>query len=122
MNVTEGAIGGFPLIVVEGDFDHGSKQAIRNAVDDILLGPYPPRGLLVDLTDCSFIDSGGLSVLLSVLELLPPAGWLGLVGASTGTCRVLTYTGFLDLDKVRFFSSTSDAAATLAREERLRRM
>lgn len=119
MNVSEGAIGGVPLIVVEGDLDHSSKQVVRDAVDDILHGPYPPRNLLFDLSDCAFIDSGGLSILLSVVERLPADGWLGLIGVATGTGRVLTYTGFLETDKVRFFSSTNDAVASLAREKRL---
>ena len=119
MKVTESTIGGVPLIVVEGDLDHSLKPVARDAVTEIFHGPYPPHNLLLDLTDCTFIDSGGLSVLLSALALLPADGWLGLIGASGGTNRVLTYTGFLDTDKVRFFSSPSDAAASLAREKRL---
>ena len=120
MNLTEGAIGGIPLIVVEGDLDQSSKQVARDAVNEILRGPFPPRGLLIDVTDCTFLDSGGLSVLLSALAQLPADGWLGIVGASAGTNRVLTFTGFLDNDKVRFFSSLSDAAGSLARERTTR--
>jgi anti-anti-sigma factor len=119
MNLTESTINGIPLIVVEGDLDHSSKQAALDAVSGILKGPYPPRNLLFDLTDCAFVDSGGLSVLLSVLGQLRPGGWLGLIGVSTGPLRLLTYTGFLDTDNVRFFNSPSDAAASLAREKRL---
>jgi hypothetical protein len=63
-----------------------------------------------------------LSVLLSALAQLPADGWLGIVGASAGTNRVLTYTGFLDTDRVRFFSCLSDAAASLAREKKLRQL
>ena len=118
MKVTEGAIDGIPLIVIEGDLDQASKQAARDAVNEVLRGPFPPRALLIDLTDCTFLDSGGLSVLLSALGQLPTNGWLGIIGASAGANRVLTYTGFLDNDKVRFFSSASDAAASLAREKR----
>ena len=119
MHVIQSAIGGVPLIVVDGDLDQSSKQVARDAVSEILHGPYPPQNLLFDLTDCTFLDSGGLSVLLSALAQLPAHGWLGLIGASAGTNRVLTYTGFLDTDKVRFFSSPSDAAASLAREKKL---
>jgi stage II sporulation protein AA (anti-sigma F factor antagonist) len=119
MNVIESTIGGFPLIVIDGDLDHSSKQVVREAVSEILQGAYPPQNLLFDLTDCTFLDSGGIGVLLSALAQLPAHGWLGLIGASAGTNRVLTYTGFLDHDKVRFFSSPSDAAASLAREKKL---
>ena len=119
MRVIQGDIGGVPLIVVEGDLDQSSKQVARDAVSEILNGPYPPQNLLVDLTDCTFLDSGGLSVLLSAVAELPAHGWLGLIGVTAGANRVLTYTGFLDHRKVRFFSSPSDAAASLAREKKL---
>jgi anti-anti-sigma factor len=122
MDVVESTIGGVPLIVIDGDLDQSSKQVVRDAVSGVLSGPYPPQNLLFDLTDCTFIDSGGLSVLLSAMGQLPAQGWLGLIGVSSGANRVLTYTGFLDTDKVRFFSSPSDAAASLAREKRLLQM
>ncbi len=118
MDVIESTIGGVPVIVIDGDLDQSSKQAARDAVDEILQGAFPPQNLLFDLTDCTFLDSGGLGVLLSALAQLPAHGWLGLIGASAGPNQVLTYTGFLDTDKVRFFSSRSDAAASLAREKR----
>ena len=118
MDVIESAIGGIPLIVIDGDLDQSSKQAARDAVSEILHGAFPPQNLLFDLTDCTFLDSGGLGVLLSALAQLPAHGWLGLIGASAGANRVLTYTGFLDADRVRFFSSRSDVAASLAREKK----
>jgi anti-anti-sigma factor len=122
MDVVESTIGGVPLIVIDGDLDQSSKQTVHDAVSGILSGPYPPQNLLFDLTDCTFIDSGGLSVLLSALGQLPAGGWLGLIGVSSGANRVLTYTGFLDTEKVRFFSSSSDAATSLAREKKLLQM
>jgi anti-anti-sigma factor len=119
MKVVEGEIGGVPLIVVDGELDQSTKQVVRDAVFDVLRGPYPPRNLLVDLTDCAFLDSGGIGVLLSALAHLPADGWLGLIGATAATARALSYTGFYENEKVRLFSSTSDAAATLAREKKL---
>lgn len=116
MELSETAIDGVPLLVVYGDLDHSSKQAVLDVIDGILRGPYPPQSLMLDLSDCGFVDSGGLSVLLTVLSRLPAEGWLGLIGVSSGPGRVLTYTGFLDLDRVRFFSSTEEAAASLAWE------
>ncbi len=119
MHVIESVIEGVPLVVIEGDMDQASKPAAREAVNGILQGPYPPKNLLIDLTGCTFLDSGGLSVLLTALAQLPADSWLGVIGASAGANRVLTFTGFLDNEKVRFFSSPSDAAASLAREKRL---
>jgi anti-anti-sigma factor len=121
MKVSEGAIGGVPLIVVDGDLDHSCKETVLDLIDGIFRGPYPPQSLLFDLSDCAFVDSGGLSVLLSVLGRLSAEGWLGLIGVSSGPGRVLTYTGFLDLDKVRFFASPEEAEASLAWEREMAR-
>ena len=119
MKVSEGAIGSVPLIAVDGDLDHSSKQAVLDVIDGIFRGPYPPQSLLLDLSECAFVDSGGLSVLLSTLGRLPAEGWLGLIGVASGPSRVLTYTGFLDLEKVRFFSSLEEAEASLAWDREL---
>ena len=121
MNVIESDVDGIPLIVVEGDLDQSSKSVVLDAVRGILRDAYPSQNLLIDLTDCAFLDSGGLSVLLTAVAQLPAGAWLGIIGASAGPNRVLEYTGFLDHEKVRFFSSLSDAAATLAREKKLLR-
>ena len=39
MNLTEGAIEGIPLIVVEGDLDQSSKQRLKNTVNFITILP-----------------------------------------------------------------------------------
>ena len=116
MNIAESDIHGFPLLVIEGDLDHESKQEAREAVDSILGGAYPPRNLLIDLTDCAYLDSGGLGVLFSALRTLPEGGWLGLIGVRSDIKKVLTYAGLLDVERVHFFTSTSDAAASIGRE------
>ena len=119
MNVIESAVDGIPLIVVEGDLDQSSKPAVLDALHNVFHGAYPPQNLLIDLTQCTFIDSGGLSVLLTTMARLPAGGWLGIIGAAAGPNRVLEYTGFLDHEKVRFFSSPNGAAASVAHERKL---
>jgi anti-anti-sigma factor len=121
MKVRESAIKSVPLLAVDGDLDHSSKQAVLDVIDGIFRGPYPPQSLLFDLSECAFVDSGGLSVLLSTLTRLPAEGWLGLIGVASGPGRVLTYTGFLNLERVRFFSSLEEAEASLSWERELTR-
>jgi anti-anti-sigma factor len=116
VRIDEGTIRGFPLIVIEGELEHSSKQAVRAAVDEVFSGAHPPRCLLFDLTACVFIDSGGLGVFLSALGQLPASGWLGLIGASVGIKRVLRYAGLLDTERVRLFTSPREAAASLDQE------
>jgi anti-anti-sigma factor len=116
VEITEGEIRGLPLLVIEGELDHSSKQAVRDAMEDILRGAYPPQSLLLDLTDCPYLDSAGLGVILYALRDLPAEGWLGLIGVSADVKRILTYAGLLDIERVRFFVSPDDVAASLARE------
>jgi anti-anti-sigma factor len=116
MKMSESRVEGVPLIVIEGDLDHASKQVVLEATEDILQGAFPSRSLLFDLTACTFVDSGGLSVLLTALAQLPEDGWLGIIGASAGPNRVLQYTGFLQHEKVRFFPTMNDAQWSLARQ------
>lgn len=40
MDAVQSAIGGVPLIVIDGDLDQLSKQVVRDVVDGILCGPY----------------------------------------------------------------------------------
>jgi anti-anti-sigma factor len=116
MKISESRVEDVPIIAIEGELDQSSKQVALDAVGDILSGAFPAKSLLFDLTACTFVDSGGLSVLLSALGQLPDDGWLGIIGASAGPNRVLEYTGFLELEKVRFFRTLGDAEWALARE------
>lgn len=116
MIITESAIHGLPLLVIEGELDHASKQELREAVDSVVRGAFPPQSLLLDLTDCGYMDSAGLGVLFSALRSLPEDGWLGLIGVAPEIKRVLTYAGLLDIERVRFYSSMNDASASLRRD------
>jgi anti-anti-sigma factor len=121
MKMSEGTISGVPLIAVSGDLDHEAKQTVLAALDKMFRVPNPPQHLLFDLTDCEFIDSGGITVLLNMLDRLPVDGWLGLIAVASGPGRALRYTGFLDLERVRFFSSPDEVAVSLAAEKGLAR-
>jgi anti-anti-sigma factor len=121
MNIRESSVEGVPLIVIEGELDQASKQVVLDAVSDILTGAFPPQSILIDLTECTFVDSGGLSVLLTTLGQLPDDGWLGIIGASGGPNRVLQYTGFMEQEKVRFFPALADAEWAIARQNITRR-
>jgi anti-anti-sigma factor len=121
METTTSTIGDIPLIVVSGDLDQESKHAVLGLLDKLFRVTDPPRALLLDVTDSAFIDSGGITVLLSILDRLPADGWLGLIGVASGPGRVLMYTGFLDHERMRFFTSTDEAAVTLAAEKGLAR-
>jgi anti-anti-sigma factor len=82
---------GVPLLSLAGDLDHASAAQFNAAVGRAL-GSDGNR-LLLQLTDCPYMDSGGISCLLSLLRRFRPDGWLGVVAPSPGVHRLLNLVG-----------------------------
>jgi anti-anti-sigma factor len=57
--------------------------------------------LVIDLTECPFIDSGGLNVLLQAIRRLDETTWLGLVGANADLRRVFEIIGLASAPALR---------------------
>ena len=91
MEVSQASLSGVPLLRVVGDIDHGTSAAFDAAVSGSL-GLDGGR-LLIDLAECNYIDSGGLSVLLCVAKQLPPDGWLGIVTGNKNVLRLFEIVG-----------------------------
>jgi anti-anti-sigma factor len=102
-------LGNTPLVEAHGDIDHhncGSVEAaLGNALDEGNLV------VLLDLRDVSYIDSGGLSVLLSGVRRLRDRGWLGVVGPNTNVRRLLEIVGLLVDPNFRVFNDLGEAEA-----------
>jgi len=61
MEISTASLSGFPLLRIVGDADHQSAPAFDEAVRNAL---SPDCGcLLLDLSDCPYLDSGGLGVI-----------------------------------------------------------
>ena len=80
MEVIPYSFGGVPLLSLAGDFDHDAVSSFTEGVKETL-GKDRSR-LLLQLTDCPYIDSGGIGCLLSSLRKVRPHGWLGVVAPS----------------------------------------
>ena len=57
-----------------------SKQAVRDAVMEYSCAGPIRHAISLGLPTATFLDSGGIGVLLSAVAHLPPGGWLGLFG------------------------------------------
>jgi anti-sigma B factor antagonist len=55
------------VIAVEGEFDLASCEKLKPAADEAVAGRRP---LILDLSDCSFIDSSGLRLILQIAKEL----------------------------------------------------
>jgi anti-sigma B factor antagonist len=111
MEVVELSMSGTPLLRVTGDVDHYQAPAFKNAVCEVLDRNDPP--LLLDLAACRYLDSGGLSVLISVLAKIRERGWMGLIGSSPDLVRIFEITGLTVLPEFRLFATREEASTAL---------
>ena len=91
MEVIPYLFGGVPLLSLAGDFDHASVSSFVEQADQAL-GRVGSR-LLLQLTDCPYIDSGGIGCLVSSLRRVRPHGWLGVVTPRPDVLRLLEIVG-----------------------------
>ena len=106
---TIGAGNPFPVIAVHGQADLHSAPQLRAAIAAEL--DNGARGLVIDLSEATFIDSMTLGVLLgAVKRLRPSGGTVGVVCTDSHIKRIFEIT-LLD----RVFSIHADRDDALAR-------
>jgi len=106
-----------PLLELWGDIDHGSCNLFELALDDAM-NPGDTT-VLLDLSDVTYIDSGGLSVLFSRARRLKEDGWLGLINPNPNVRRLLEIVGVLADPRFRVFDSRETATAALPHESQI---
>jgi anti-sigma B factor antagonist len=80
-------------VAVHGELDIASSERLKRAADAAIVGIQP---LILDLADCSFIDSRGLGLILQIHKELsdrggPSVGMAIVIGESV-TRRLFTLT------------------------------
>jgi anti-sigma B factor antagonist len=103
---------GVPLIYVRGELGHDSAEQLRSVLDQELAAK--PTMLILDLSELLFIDSGGLSIMFTLVRRFSEPGWLAVIGANQGITRLLEATGLVDHPNFRMFPDAAAAAAALA--------
>jgi anti-anti-sigma factor len=114
MEVFQASLSGVPFVRVVGDIDHGNSAAFDAAVKSSL--GLDRHRLLLDLSECPYIDSGGLSVLLLAAKDLPSDGWLGVVTNNDNVLRLLEIVGFRSYAGIRLFDDLAGAKKHLGEE------
>jgi anti-anti-sigma factor len=116
MDVTVTSIGKTPLLETRGEIDHNTCGSIETALSDAFGDGNTV--VLLDLRRVTYIDSGGLSVLLSGVRQLRERGWLGVIGPNPNVRRLLEIVGLLVDPGFRVFADRQTAEATLAEQAR----
>ena len=111
MEILESSLSGIPVLKIDGEVDHSTAPVLQQSVLKALR--TVSIRVLLDLSACPFLDSGGLSVLLAALAELPEGGWLGVIGARPDLLRIFAIVGLLTLPGFRVFSDTEEAIAAL---------
>ncbi len=99
-------------VTVSGELDQSTAPELRNALM-ATLGGDADSGVLIDLSDCGFIDSTGLSVLVEAKrELSDASRRFGVCCPDADVRRLLELTG---IDQaVGLFDTRDEAVAALA--------
>ena len=108
MRIDSGVLRDVPVLFVHGDVDHDSAPRLLRAAQEVLDSSCPR--IIVDLSACGYLDSGGIGALLSVLRQVKHGiGWLGIVGASGGVRRLLDIVALTSDPDVRSFEDLAAA-------------
>lgn len=103
---------GLTAFRVEGELDHAAAPELRKGLESAI--ESGARSVLVDLTDCPFIDSTGLSVIVHARARLVESGGgrFELCCADVQTRRLLEITGIEEAFGI--FDTRDDAVAAFA--------
>ena len=109
---------GVPLIYLSGELDHHTAKTLREVIFQELT--EDPRALLLEVSELSYMDSGGLSLMFETMTALRDGGWLGIVSPNVGVRRLAELTGLADRASFRVFpdfKSVPAAVAELSKEQ-----
>jgi anti-sigma B factor antagonist len=111
MDIRTNSLGDAPLLETRGDIDHNTCTSLQAALDEALEGESDV--ILLDLEEVTYIDSGGLSVLLATVRRLRDRGWLGVLQPNPNVRRLLEIVGLLVDPCFRVFEDKDAAKAAM---------
>src|SRR5665647_212350 len=114
MEVRTTSIVDVPLLEARGDIDHSTCASLQSALDEVFNNGHTV--VFLDLRKVTYIDSGGLSVLLAGVRTVRERGWLGVIGPNTNVRRLLEIVGLLVDPCFRVFDDKDAAGAAAAAE------
>jgi anti-anti-sigma factor len=115
MEIAKASLCDVPMLRVVGDVDHLAGPALVGTAEEVL-GPEGPR-ILLYLEGCPYLDSGGMSALLTILRKAKSRqGWLGVIAPSRDVHRLLELVGLTTDPDFRVFPNITGAEKQLQAE------
>lgn len=116
MEIVQQLLGALPVIRVSGDLDRLNAPALEK-VFRVHLRAGSQR-LLLDLSDCAYIDSGGLAAIMSTAGDLREGGLLAIVAPSLPIRRLLELVGLYEHRHCAIFKGEREALSAMEAESR----
>jgi anti-anti-sigma factor len=95
-----------PVLQVDGDIDMATASELAAALEWHSGSCH--SSVLIDLTRCPFLDSGGLNVLLQAVRRMEGLSWLGVVGPNRNLRRVFEIIGLASDPRFRLLDDLSE--------------
>ncbi len=102
------------MLVATGTIDRSTCPVLQAALHQRLESRHSI--VFLDLSDVTYMDSAGVSVLLTWVQALRGRGWLGVIGPNVNIRRLLEGAALLGHPNVRVFETRH--AALVATGER----
>jgi anti-anti-sigma factor len=97
------------IVRVAGEVDMAHEDAVREELRRA--AEADPRGIVVDLTECEFIDSSGVRALLLSREADGPEGAGQRLSVAASSEQILRILGVMGIDRVIPVHPTVEEAA-----------
>jgi stage II sporulation protein AA (anti-sigma F factor antagonist) len=96
---------------VSGELDHIGSPALEEALQVHLRAGN--HRLILDLSSCPYIDSGGLAVIMTTVADLRDDGLLAIVAPDISTRRLLEVVGLYDQKRCAVFRDEPQALSSV---------
>lgn len=112
MDITQQMLGTVPVVRVTGDLDRLNASALERALRAHLRAGN--HRLVLDLSNCSYIDSGGLAVIMTLAGELRDDGLLAIIAPNAPIRRLLQVVGLYEHSRCAVFPYEKDALERVA--------
>ena len=112
MDITQELLGDIAVLRIRGDLDRLNAPALATAFHVHLRAGN--KNLLLDLTACPYVDSGGLATIMVAAADLGEEGMLAIVAPSASVRRLLEVVGLFEHRRARVFRTEKDALWAVA--------
>ena len=111
MDIAQQLLGAIPVIRVTGDLDRLSAPVLEKAFQAHIKAAN--HRIILDLSDCSYVDSGGLAVIMTTVGELRDDGLLAIVAGDRSMRRLLEVVGLYEHRRCAVFKAEREALSAL---------